>query len=109
MCSGSLVHTVINLNDDAVAEKHGSRMTEADIETFKKAVKLIGESNEEPAAQKTHYDKFNRPQQRAIDGLVANRWLDLDGTALTIAPRARLELQEFLEQNGIARSQVIYH
>jgi hypothetical protein len=56
-----------------------------------------------------HYDKFDRAQQRTLQTLVAHKWLHLDGTSITVAARARLELPEFLEANNITRSQVIYH
>lgn len=56
-----------------------------------------------------HYDKFDRSQQRVLQVLVAHKWLSMEGTSLSVAARARLELPEFLEANGIARSQVIYH
>jgi hypothetical protein len=56
-----------------------------------------------------HYDKFDRAQQRTLQTLVAHKWLHLDGTSITVAARAHLELPEFLEANNITRSQVIYH
>ena len=40
--NGSLVHTMVNLTDDELSAKHGTRMNPADMEVFKKAIKAIG-------------------------------------------------------------------
>jgi len=101
---------------DDVAEKRASRMTTGEIDVYKKALKLIGDSSEEPSEQRTNYDKFNSLQQRTIDHLVFNKWLKQDASAsgvlgqnVRVGPRSFLELPEILEENGIARTQVIYH
>jgi hypothetical protein len=44
--NGSLVHTMVNLTDDELSAKHGTRMNPADMEVFKKAIKAIGASDD---------------------------------------------------------------
>ena len=110
---GILVHTMINLTDDDIATKSGTKMTASDMDVFKKVVRRIGSSNSsddgDVEAKFVHYDKFDKNEQKVIMQMVGNKWLHLDGTSVSVAARSRLELPEFLEANGISRSQVIYH
>jgi hypothetical protein len=99
-----------------VAEKRGSRLTTAQIDIFKHALKNIGDSADDESQQRTNYDKFSAAQQITIDHLVFHKWLVRDtgssgvmGQNVRVGPRSFLELPELLEENGIARSQVIYH
>ena len=44
--SGGLVHTMVNLTDDDIAAKNGTRLNASEMEVFKKAVKAIGASSD---------------------------------------------------------------
>ena len=105
---GVLVHTMINLTDDDIATKWGTKMTASDMDVFKKVVRRIGSSNSsddgDVEAKFVHYDKFDKSEQNVIMQMVGNKWLHLDGTSVSVAARSRLELPEFLEANGIPRS-----
>jgi len=118
---GVTYHGLVNNTPDALAKKHGSKLSPGEAELFKKIVAAIaaaGAGSENPAAFEASTDELERLRgdltqsayREFIGRLRGAMWLTMGPTGgLAFGIRTKLELSTLLETHGVPLPQYIYH